>query len=87
MPRSTLLLLLAGAVGAMLLTLLANLQTLAVIRTLRRSGTMAVRAALAASHWRLARQVLIESLLLSAVGGTLGLLLAAWDTDLASAFM
>jgi putative ABC transport system permease protein len=86
MPRSTLMLL-AGAVGAMLLILLANLQALAVVRSLRRSGAMAVRAALGANRWRLARQLLVESLLLSAVGGTLGLLLAAWGTDFASAFM
>ncbi len=86
MPRSVLQLL-VGAVGAMLLIVLANLQALAVVRTLRRSGAMAVRAALGASRWRLARQLLVESLLLSSVGGALGLLLAAWGTDLASAFM
>lgn len=86
MPRSALLLL-VGAVGAMLFIVLANLQALAVVRTLRRSGAMAVRAALGASRWRLARQLLVESLLLSTIGGALGLLLAAWGTDFASAFM
>ncbi len=86
MPRSALQLL-VGAVGAMVLIVMANLQALAVVRTLRRSGAMAVRAALGASRWRLARQLLVESLLLSTVGGALGLLLAAWGTDFASAFV
>lgn len=86
MPRSALQLL-VGAVGAMLLIVLANLQALAVVRMLRRSGSMAVRAALGASRWRLARQLLVESFLLSAAGGALGLLLAMWGTDVASAFM
>jgi putative ABC transport system permease protein len=86
MPRSALQLL-VGAVGAMLLIVLANLQALAVVRTLRRSGAMAVRAALGASRWRLARQLLVESLLLSSVGGAFGLLLAASSTNVASAFM
>jgi len=86
MPRSTLLLL-TSAVGAMLLILLANLQALAVVCTLRRSSAMAVRAALGASRWALARQLLIESILLSLVGGALGLLLAMWGTDLAAALV
>ncbi|HET7564132.1 MAG TPA: ADOP family duplicated permease [Gemmatimonadaceae bacterium] len=80
-------LLLGGVAGAMLLIVLANLQALAVVRTLRRSSAMAVRAALGASRWQLARQLLVESLLLSMLGGALGLLLASWGADVASALM
>jgi predicted permease len=86
MPRSTLVLL-AGAMGAMLLILLANLQALAMVRTLRHRGALAVRAALGASRWGLVRQLLVECCLLSIVGGGLALLLASWGTDVASALM
>jgi putative ABC transport system permease protein len=76
------LLVLLFSVGLLLLIACANVANLLMMRSAKRHKELAIRAALGASRWKIARQLLVEGLVLATIAAVLGFLFVNWGIGL-----
>jgi putative ABC transport system permease protein len=81
------LLMLCAMAGCVLLVACVNVVNLLLARSVSRQKEISIRTALGAGRWHIIKQLLSESVLLSAAGGVIGLMIAIWALDSLKAFL